>query len=81
MIHKINSQIALTEVTLPILRRTLKPLRKHFREHSYDLESLQQEVDLRLAEIVLCGRDGRWTTGEERSDLVISRQVFQILSF
>ncbi|KAF9347689.1 hypothetical protein BGX26_000851 [Mortierella sp. AD094] len=81
IIHKINSEVKLTQLTMPVLEKILTPLQKSFRGCNYDLEFLQQEVELRLAEIVLCERDGSWSTEEEKSDLAVSRQVYQILNY
>ncbi|KAF9997053.1 hypothetical protein BGZ79_009211 [Entomortierella chlamydospora] len=81
IINRINNEVKLTQLTMPILEKILTPLQKSFRDRNYDLEFLQQEVELRLAEIALCERDGSWNTEEEKLDLAVSRQVYQILDY
>jgi hypothetical protein len=81
LITRIASQVTLKELALPILAKVLSPLQESFAKNDYDLNFLQQEVELRLAELVLCERDGSWVTKEEKVDLAVSRQVYQILHF
>jgi len=81
LITQIKSQVTLKELSLPILAKILSPLQESFAENNYDLHFLQQEVELRLAELVHCERDGRWTTKEEKADFTVSQQVYHILHF
>ncbi|KAG0291058.1 hypothetical protein BGZ98_003181 [Dissophora globulifera] len=81
LITQIASQVTLKELTLPTLAKILSPLQESFARNDFSLNFLQQEVELRLAELVLCERDGNWVTKEEKADLVVSRQVYQILHF
>ncbi|KAF9899110.1 hypothetical protein EC991_009583 [Linnemannia zychae] len=75
LITRIANQVTLKEVALPILAKVLLPLQESFARNDYDLNFLQQEVELRLAELVLCERDGSWVTKEEKVDLAVSRQL------
>ncbi|KAF8936383.1 hypothetical protein BGZ47_009536 [Haplosporangium gracile] len=79
LITRIASQVTLKEVALPILAKVLSPLQESFAKNDYDLNFLQQEVELRLAELVLCERDGSWVTKEEKVDLAMSRQVCVVM--
>ncbi|KAI8348348.1 hypothetical protein B0O80DRAFT_502021 [Mortierella sp. GBAus27b] len=81
LITRIVSQVTLKELALPILAKVLSPLQESFAENDYDLNFLQGEVELRLAELVLCERDGKWVTKEAKVDGMVSRQVYQILHF
>ncbi|KAF9902262.1 hypothetical protein EC991_005081 [Linnemannia zychae] len=74
LITRIENQVTLKELALPILAKVLSPLQESFAKNDYDLNFLQQEVELRLAELVLCERDGGWATKEEKVDLAVSRQ-------
>ncbi|KAF9276891.1 hypothetical protein BGZ88_001462 [Linnemannia elongata] len=81
LITRITSQVTLKEIALPILAKVLSPLQESFAKNDYDLNFLQQEVELRLAELFLCERDGRWATKEEKSGgrktdaLVLAKEV------
>ncbi|KAF8928692.1 hypothetical protein BGZ47_001477, partial [Haplosporangium gracile] len=75
LITRIASQVTLSEVALPILAKVLSLLQESFAKNDYDLNFLQQEMELRLAEHVLCERDGNWVTKEEKVDIAVSRQL------
>lgn len=56
LITRIASQVTLKELALPILAKVHSPLQESFAKNDYDLNFLQQEVELRLAKLVLCER-------------------------
>jgi hypothetical protein len=58
LVTRIASQVTLKEIALPTLAKVLSPLQESFAKNDYDLNFLQQEVELLLAELVLCERDG-----------------------
>ncbi|KAF9120380.1 hypothetical protein BGX30_003203 [Mortierella sp. GBA39] len=78
---QIESQVTPKELALSILTKVLSPLQENVAKNNYGLNFLRQEVELRLAELVLCERDGSWTINEETVDLTVSRQVYQVLHF
>ncbi|KAK3823266.1 MAG: hypothetical protein J3Q66DRAFT_397728 [Benniella sp.] len=59
---------------------SITPRKKSFAAHDNDLKLLQQAVELRLAEIALCERDGSRAAKREMY-LIVSRQVYWILHF
>ncbi|KAF9180760.1 hypothetical protein BGZ50_006015 [Haplosporangium sp. Z 11] len=83
VVQRIEDQVVLASFSIPVLQEILIPLQKTFDEHDLDVEFLQQEVELRLADVARCERerDGGWTSKEEKSRLEISRQVYHILHY
>ncbi|KAG0221730.1 hypothetical protein BGW41_006580, partial [Actinomortierella wolfii] len=81
LIARISNEVTLKEVHLPILAQILAPLHESFTKANLDLEFLQQEIELRLAEIALRERHEGWRTRDENMDRMVSRQVYNIIHF
>ncbi|KAF9944482.1 hypothetical protein BGZ70_004598 [Mortierella alpina] len=62
---EIEQAIVLDPYSPVLLTRVMQPLLLSFKKSDLDMAFLEQELDLRLAEIALCERDGGWTSSEE----------------